>query len=262
MNFENQTAENRNQINDINNIQRRHIMNPLHYIRTRHMNPLRIIINSNRHCSFCNANGHNIRSCDDTRLTDFENECLISKNICDLTNNSRVSFKQWLLYYYMNNNINNNLIKAFAVRKCNCLINSSPNIFIEKIINYIYQEREEIQEFIPFTEIVSALLLLSEDENMAIARNKFTIHKSIEKLDEIKSEELCECAICYEDGLQNKNFITLNCEHKFCKDCFKGSLSHTPLSQPIPTCALCRTEILSIIIHEESVKDELNDLIQ
>ena len=262
MNFENQTAENRNQINDINYIQTRHIMNPLHYIRTRpvrYMNPLRTIINNNRHCSFCNAIGHNIRSCDDTRLTDFENECLTTKNICDLTNDSRDSFKQWLLYYYMN--VNNNLIKAFAIRKCNCVINSSPNLFIENIINYIYQERAEIQDFIPFTEIVSALLLLSDDENN-ITRNKFTINKSIETLDEIKSTELCECAICYEDGLQNKNFITLNCEHKFCKDCFKGSLSHTPLSQEIPTCALCRTEILSIVIHEESVKDELSYLIQ
>jgi hypothetical protein len=262
MNFENQTAENRNQINPINNIQSRHIMNPLHYIRTRpirYMNPLRTIINNNRHCSFCNAIGHNIRSCDDTRLTDFENECLTTKNICDLTNDSRDSFKQWLLYYYMN--IDNNLIKSFAIRKCNCVINSSPNLFIENIINYIYQEREEIQEFIPFTEIVSALLLLSDYENN-ITRNKFTINKSIEKLDDDKSEELCDCAICYEDGLQNKNFITLNCEHKFCKDCFKGSLSHTLASQPIPTCALCRTEILSIVIHEESVKDELSDLIE
>ena len=66
-----------------------------------------------------------------------------------------------------------------------------------------------------------------------------------------------ECAICYEDDIPKKHSVTLNCQHKFCKDCFKGCLKST--TKVLPSCALCRADISSIIVHDDSVKSEFNN---
>ena len=86
-------AENRNNINIIitrNNI----IVNdwPQAYIG-------RIFnhINHINRCSFCDGVGHNIRTCTDTRIADFEEECRLSKTLCDFTEDPRNAFKDLLI---------------------------------------------------------------------------------------------------------------------------------------------------------------------
>ena len=246
MSFSEQNAENRNSL-----------LQP----QPGFMNRVRNIISGNRRCSFCNETGHNITSCNNHRLICFKDLCILNKGLCYLTNEPRGNFKQWLMNYYIEYT---QVVKAFAISKCRCRLNSLPEFIIEKITSYIFEEEEILPDYIPFIEgddiAVQALLLLSLAgyENN---RNKFSINTNIQPLDSDKAEEICDCAICYGDELREKNFIILNCSHKFCKDCFKGSLEHVPLSQELPTCALCRTEISSIIVHEENVKNELNKLI-
>jgi hypothetical protein len=227
-------------------------------------NRIRNIISINRRCSFCNSNSHTISSCNDTRLNEFESVCLFNKRICDLTNNSRNNFKQWLINYYLDYS---DLVKAFAISKCNCTNSYMPDIIVNKIIDYIYYERDIISDYIPFSADLTqddydrAMLLLSLQYGENDTTRKFNISTTIKKLDENKSEENCDCAICYGDNLKETNFVTLNCEHKFCKDCLKSSLEHTPLTQEKPHCALCRTEITSILTHDESIKEIFNNII-
>ena len=213
------------------------------------------------YCSFCNGDGHNIKSCNDTRITDFESDCIISKNLCDTTTNSRETFKQWLLDYYID--INGQVIKAFSVRKCKCRLRDNIDVMIEQIIKFIYENEDqydddenEIVNSIPFPEITTLLSLQDLEPP-----NKFNIATNIQTLDENHAEEICECGICYEDELHKKNFIILNCQHKFCKDCFKGCLKNTPFYRDFPRCALCRENISEIIIHSESIKVELSYLL-
>jgi hypothetical protein len=244
MNFAEQNAENRNSLS-----------------QPGFMTRVRNIITGNRRCSFCNETGHNITSCNDNRLACFRNLCILNKGLCYLTNEPRRNFKQWLMNYYIEYS---EIVKAFAISKCGCRLNSLPEFIIEKITNHFFQEEEGFPDYIPFIEgdnIAAQALVLLSLAGYENNRNKFSINTNIQPLDSDKAEEICECAICYGDELREKNFITLNCSHKFCKDCFKGSLEHVPLSQELPTCALCRTEISSIVVHEESVKNELNELI-
>jgi hypothetical protein len=70
--------------------------------------------------------------------------------------------------------------------------------------------------------------------------------------------EKCECEICYEE-YENKNFVKLNCGHKFCKDCIKKSLQNE--KRAIPCCAYCRSEIKTFELKERSIKSYLNELI-
>ena len=246
MSFSEQNAENRNSLSQS---------------QPRFMTRVRNIISGNRRCSFCNETGHNITSCNDHRLACFRDLCILNKGLCYLTNEPRRNFKQWLMNYYIEYS---QVVKAFAISKCHCRLNSLPEFIIEKITSYIFQEEEGFPDYIPFIEednIASQALVLLSLAGYENNRNKFIISTNIQTLDSDKTEEICDCAICYGDELREKNFITLNCSHKFCKDCFKGSLEHTPLSQQTPTCALCRTEISSIIVHEESIKNELTELI-
>jgi hypothetical protein len=129
------------------------------------------------------------------------------------------------------------------------------------ITNYIYGDQEEvntglIQEFYNLLQTHSEQD--NEEENLETT-DKFNIATTIEQIDEQQGAEICECSICYEDGIQKKHSVTLNCKHQFCKDCFKGCLKSTPVYKDLPTCALCRADISSITIHDESVKSEFDD---
>jgi hypothetical protein len=223
------------------------------------------IINNINHinrCSFCNGFGHNIRTCTDTRITEFEEECQLSKTFCEWTIDPRDTFKDWLMEYYLV--VDREVVKAFAISKCNCRLYSNIDEILVNITNYIYGDQEEvntglIQEFYNLLQTHGGEGEQDNEEENLETTDKFNIATTIEQIDEQKGEEKCECAICYEDNIPKKHSVTLNCNHQFCKDCFKGCLKSTPVYRDLPTCALCRADISSITIHDESVKSEFDD---
>lgn len=253
-------AENRNNINIIitrNNIN----INDWPRVYTgRIINHINGINNSNR-CSFCNCIGHNIRTCTDTRITEFEEECQLSKTFCEWTLEPRNTFKDWLMEYYLI--VDREVVKAFAISKCNCRMYSNIDEILVNITNYIYEDQQEtntglIQEFYNLLQTYSEQDNEEEEEKVE-ATDKFNINTTIEQIEEKQCTEICECAICYEDGIPKKHQVTLNCKHQFCKDCFKGCLKSTPVYKDLPTCALCRADISEITVHCESVKSEFDE---
>jgi hypothetical protein len=219
-------------------------------------------INHINRCSFCNGFGHNIRTCTDTRITEFEEECQLSKTFCEWTIDPRDTFKDWLMEYYLV--VDREVVKAFAISKCNCRLYSNIDEILVNITNYIYGDQEEvntglIQEFYNLLQTHGGEGEQDNEEENLETTDKFNIATTIEQIDEQKGEEKCECAICYEDNIPKKHSVTLNCNHQFCKDCFKGCLKSTPVYRDLPTCALCRADISSITIHDESVKSEFDD---
>ena len=99
----------------------------------------------NNTCSFCGVAGHNIRTCNDSRITDFELECMNAKTLCSIFVEPVNSFKLWLIDYYLDG-INGTLVKAFAIRKCHCRISTTPDILIQRIISYFYDDVFEEEE--------------------------------------------------------------------------------------------------------------------
>ena len=246
-------AENRNNINII--ITRNN--NIVNDWSSAYMGRIFNHVNHINRCSFCDGVGHNIRTCTDTRISDFEEECRLSKTFCEMTLNPRDTFKDWLIEYYLI--VDRKVVKAFAISKCNCRMYSTIDTIIANITNYIYEDQEEtdtglIQEFYNLLQTHGN----EEVENLE-NQDKFNIATTIEALDEQQGQENCECAICYEDNIPKKHSVTLNCKHKFCKDCFKGCLKITPVYKDLPSCALCRADISSITVHSESVKSEFDD---
>lgn len=218
-------------------------------------------INHINRCSFCNGIGHNIRTCTDTRITEFEEECQLSKTFCEWTLDPRNTFKDWLMEYYLI--VDREVVKAFAISKCNCRMYSNIDEILVNITNYIYEDQQEIntgliQEFYNLLQTHSEQEGEGEGEDIQ-ATDKFNIATTIEEIDEQEGVEICECAICYEDGIPKKHSVTLNCKHQFCKDCFKGCLKSTAVYKDFPTCALCRADISAITVHDESVKAEFDE---
>jgi hypothetical protein len=207
----------------------------------------------NNSCSFCGVAGHNIRTCNDSRITDFELECMNAKTLCSIFVEPVNCFRLWLIDYYLDGT-NGTLVKAFAIRKCNCRISTMSDIMIERIISYFYDDVfEEDDIFIPFPPIFENTLTEEPARKFNIVINTIIDQNGDEP------QNHCECAICYEDAILQTNSVTLNCNHAFCKDCLIGCFKNTPSYKEVPSCALCRADISSITVYSENVKSELDD---
>jgi len=76
------------------------------------------------------------------------------------------------------------------------------------------------------------------------------------------SEELeeCieECPICYE-SIRCNEIVKLNCDHKFCGNCIKGSLKAHNNIYIGPSCALCRKEIENFIVKNKDIYNSVSE---
>lgn len=256
MSFENMSAENRYAVSMVNNI-----------IPSNRLNNLR---NITRCCSFCKESGHSINHCNNQRIINFGNECLIQKHLFEYTDDPRNNFKNWLMTYYLE--FDGELVKAYGISKCDCRLRSSVDFIIEKIVEHVYpQENEENEE----EEVIPMIDEIIQDDNLLTLRilqflryysrindseQKLNISIQIEENKKIEIEEICECAICYEENLLDKNCVKLNCQHNFCKDCLQTYLRTAITNEQKPTCALCRAEITTIVVYDEKIQDEFNEI--
>jgi hypothetical protein len=230
-----------------------------------------------RRCSFCRIQGHNINNCNDNRLIVFENDCRIEKQRFELSNNPRTMFRNWLCDKSI---LLPFIVRSFAVRKCGSRMSDNINICIDNIIRYIYPDNEsndiiiinpndnEFENFMrniyylstrEMNNILEAEILLNfrnyifQNETSSQKDNRFTF---VSELDETNNDtnDICECAICYDDDIKNINFVKLNCNHKFCNTCLEKSIKNRQVN--IPCCALCRSEIKTMTFKDKNIKKD------
>jgi hypothetical protein len=237
-----------------------------------------LMVPSRRRCSFCRIHGHNISTCNDNRLTNFERECRIEKQHCEFSINPRTMFRNWLCDKSI---LSPYVVQSFAVRKCGSRMSNNMNVCIDNIIDYIYQDTNVLNNIISNINVnrgenlirnINYVILSREINSMLEAEillgfrdyifqndtslprdNKFTFVSKLDKTND--SEEICDCAICYEDDIKNINFVKLNCNHKFCNTCLKKAIESTQ-NNKTPCCALCRSEIKTITFKDENIKKE------
>lgn len=58
-----------------------------------------------------------------------------------------------------------------------------------------------------------------------------------------KSEEPETCAICFEEMEEGQDIKTLNCRHKFHRNCIDGWINTKIINHQVPSCPTCRAEI-------------------
>lgn len=218
---------------------------------------LRGIIPSRRRCSYCGSGDHNIKTCDSELLTVFERLCISMRSILEINR-----FRNWLFDYSINHS---NTIKAYAISRCDgCTTSTNVVICVQLVIekiNILHVDRLREQEIVrqiqsninrdhDYTNLETVLTGL-----LGVLSNKSEI-----KIDSVVIEctnlEKYECGICYESK-ENNEFITFNCEHKFCKDCVKQHIKKRKTYKP--TCAFCRSEINCMKFPSNKIENEFID---
>lgn len=243
-----------------------------------------------RCCSFCRQQGHNISRCNDNRLREFETECL--RNYRELTEENE--FRNWLTDY---STLEPNIVRAYAVRNCDCSVKSYMFVCIEQIIRRMRTiNNENVEEDVEgddveepngvnneaedrnsrIIELVMSLALGQRQrqinpqdllvammfmEMFDIMRNKDIERRQFNierRVIQLNDVSECECNICYESYNKDK-FVKLNCGHEFCKGCMKQTLQN--VVSETPQCAFCRKEINTMEVSSEEIVNEFNNLI-
>jgi hypothetical protein len=182
------------------------------------------------HCYFCNSTTHNIKSCDDTRLTNFKQYC-VSLRVAYQTSETfpKKKFTQIITTVALNDNIN--IVRSFAINMCKATKANNIKVCIDKITNYTFN----LNLTKDITENLTVLLRLDELHN-------------INNTNEIKS-----CIICMEEK-EECQFMKFICNHDFCAHCVKNILKPQIVSissnKTMPTCPLCRTRITTITVKD------------
>jgi hypothetical protein len=253
-----------------------------------------------RCCSFCKNPGHNITTCNDNRLYDFERQC-----IENYTNMSSANiFKSWLLECSVNNH---NLIKAYAIRYCGCSTRSYIYLCIDQIlirINNIYNNlinqqinHEETSQSIEVIQPAepSQPLYVQENNVHLIGGRLSPLVLSLMGQRTFTSQELVAISVFMnlienmsENYNQQRRFnietkiigIT-NTEQCDCNICYetiekekfiKLNCGHEFCKECIkktlqnvrtetPNCAFCRVEIKKLEMTSEIIRDEFNELL-
>jgi len=215
-------------------------------------------------------------TCDDQRLVDFE---LICATQCQTM--TETEFYTWLTETYETNN--SDLLKTYAAKKTRIPFNSIRDISIYKdaVTRYIYEiykyqynmndnvEEEESDYYLEnnmtaalINDIRSAYLFLEMIENMQARRieqpKKFAIGSVLKPISKRKEKETEECCICFEH-FKKPEFVTLNCNHEFCKECLKKSLISD--NRPKPCCAYCRTEVTTMTSRTSKIHNDMSELV-
>jgi hypothetical protein len=123
-------------------------------------------------------------------------------------------------------------------------------------ILYLYASRP-----IVYNDIERMILLATRqhrEEREEREARKFNIATRVRE--ENDEQIKIECNICYE-LCNNTNFIKLNCNHEFCKECIKNILKCCKSNFNEPCCAYCREKINAITYKNETIDEEFSDLI-
>ena len=231
-----------------------------------------------RCCSFCRQPGHNINLCNDQRLQDFENLCRNKKREYETHDNPVDSFQEWVYQYWAGNE---QIIKAYAVSRCGGLMRHRIFDLIENIMIHFYgdeyilgdlppplvsdsdSEDETLENIINTREFLSdyrtfmmMMRILTQPDLHTASERKFAIQSN---LDKIESQEICDCNICFEE-FNVTNFVKLNCNHAFCKECIKSTLKSCNILS-VPVCALCRAPIKKFTFKNNDVQSEFTEMI-
>lgn len=235
-----------------------------------------------RRCSFCRTIGHNIQTCSDERLSEFEREC-VTKYIA--INYRDGLFEAWLKEYYEREP---NIVRAYAVRYCGStirtfvisiilsikirisnLVYSSDSEYNERtrlelhdasreLLNLVHSDANTPQHPMTTQEVLALFIsMVNTFSERTMLVRKFKIETRICENHDTMCEDN-ECNICYE-LCSKPNFIKLNCGHEFCRCCIKSTFQNS--GRRAPVCAFCRSEITSIEISDESIKRDLDEFI-
>ena len=246
-------------------------------------------------CTLCRQPGHNITTCNSDRLLDFEIICAETVRNFDNTDDfknwllqnyindqlllkafairkyrvtTRCNLDQYIHYIteyifrtYKNTpqittpyNSSYLLTPDYALEFTNLLTTiRTRNIEREQILEQRIAEIDFVRQYIRYLSYLNSLIYRNQYQPH-YQTNDLTLN--IETSEEEILDETCQCSICWDDK-ERRQFVKLDCNHEFCKDCMKRTIeTRTNLC-----CALCRSEMRRITLRTQEVHDEIAEII-
>lgn len=246
------------------------------------INSSNIILNrTNRKCSFCRCQGHDITRCNNTMLSTVNSYLIYLKNnFMTIHANNRIlaiqDFENYLYDYCEQSDDNIKLLKHIACRFYSTRLRSMLQIAINRILLSLFEIdiawlTFHEYNFIPFnentpvrlSEILRGIILnyasneisnnsennTNFDTNIIFANDKI----KIETLD-LNEQNVCttiECVICY-NNVEKNNCATLECKHEYCVVCVEQMLS-----KKHSDCPYCREKIKQITCYNQEGYNKL-----
>jgi hypothetical protein len=260
-----------------------------------------LVIPVRRCCSFCRNPGHNVQTCNDRRLYEFEQLCIVKyrENIMLAPGD----FYNWILEYSVNRP---NLVKSYAVRFCNTItirhtIYACIDSIYSRIRNIVNNQQEQIPQMPQPASIYNNISEQRPQSSEILHQIVPQLLADRENTDEIinlirnetvRSADIA-LALIFINMIQNlgrdhikydieTNIVecthTNDCECGICyenkkKPVFvKLNCGHEfckdcvkeyfkNITTEYPQCAFCRTQIKNMELTSQEIKDEFNELI-
>jgi len=251
-----------------------------------------------RRCSFCHRVGHNVSQCNHERLLEFEIMCANQVQITNTEFELESWIKENYVINEVNPILVRSFAVRYCgctLRHSieHCIMSICNEMFRKYKQNLHYYVEETIETENVETDIINLLINMRNSENEGInniqeipnleniymrdyavyllfnntineAFNHISENKKLhvvclfEEMPEEKLKSICECNICYEEvGLSE--FVKLNCNHEFCKNCLINSVKSDRRASPC--CAFCRREIDSLTSRTLEVYVEIEKLV-
>jgi len=220
-------------------------------------------------CSFCKAEGHNIRTCNDPRIGTESRNLLGRWCNQELYTNSQIRLTPracGILKGYINE-ISPSLIRAMSVRLCHQRANNSIVKHIIRLIKlfgaitrYLNRlNREQREEWcmkifrMPITSLYEMHFYDSHGHWPDEPERPKPKYEILFKPEESQPDMKLECVICQTEQSVD-NFLKTQCSHSFCHGCICSYVKSKCFNRA--SCPLCRTNITSF----ETTGQECYDL--
>ena len=226
-------------------------------------------------CSFCHAEGHNIRTCQDPRiieeLNDLFTEWIAEDLVLDILSITRfIEEYRPVLKRYIRMRLSVQMIRAIGIQYCHHRLNTPLEVHISSIIDRIFAEVEHVLMLSPeqkeeWCQVVTGMYMneylfivggsfqpIHFDEE--IEEDKYPVYDIILKPVSGELDTMLECVVCQEETPSSR-FHKTQCGHSFCHDCISTHLTLKCFDRA--KCPLCRADIISLEATDQQCYDSL-----
>jgi len=231
-----------------------------------------------RCCAFCSEPGHDIRSCNDIRISNCWRDILCHTYI---QAGSLLSDDDLEHVHTYIRTLDPHLVRVVAVQMGHCRSRDSLETQIDRICMSVYLEAaryeqlslEEKREFLHWMdpenhplEVITETSddvddlpdLITDDDYIPFNDDYQSLHLieplllCLESVEELGKNS--ECPICFEEGTNLLDMDTTACQHSFCHSCIIKHL------QTKPNCPMCRAPVNTLQVRHKDHYDEIRKI--
>jgi hypothetical protein len=246
----------------------------------------------NKKCSLCKKTDHIISQCSNEEYDHFmkQDELIFERVMFERLRTEQMEHENYYKFVTEVQKTNKNVLKYFVSKNGGLISRRNKKrlagMYLYQLTeNFISRNEERFQEF-DFVFLKHLMVIIAErsfwlyigaghtdeeakqiyEQRMAelnddTCENQMTtypieVYTDPYTIRDGTSEREFECNICYENCCENSK-VSLICNHEFCVTCVESTIKMCNETKQYPTCAMCRTDYISLIAKTDEVVEQL-----